>query len=263
MPLFEHLWGGNYQNYDRKMNDFRAELYKNYVSGFKSKIASYDEREIQTHWQWSDHKYLPHLKNYPETAEILEIGCGPGFFLDYLENRGYKNALGIDFSEEQIQFAVKRGVNAKTGNALDYLKEHTGAFDVIIAFDFIEHFTKDELISLSRDIFAALKPCGMLLLHTPNGQGFFPNRIIYGDLTHLTIFSPNSVRQLFHAAGFSKVEVFETGPVPKNLKGRIRMIGWKFMKIALNMLKMIETGGGLDIWTQDMIAVCRKNPAQG
>lgn len=240
------------------MNDFRAELYKTYVSGFKSKIASYSPEDVQKQWDWADYKYLPLIQKYPKEAKILEIGCGPGFFLEYLQKRGFTNTLGIDFSAEQIAYAEKRGVKAITGDALEYLKSQTGSYDIIIAFDFIEHFSKDELITLSRDIFKALAPGGMLLIHTPNAQGFFPNRIIHGDLTHMTIFNPNSIVQLFSSAGFTGIEVFETGPVPKNLKGKLRKAAWGLLKVFLNALKTIESGGGLTVWTQDMIGVCYK-----
>lgn len=240
------------------MNDFRTELYKSYVSGFKSKIASYSKEDVQKQWDWADYKYLPLLQKYPKESKILEIGCGPGFFLEYLQKRGFKNTLGIDFSEEQVAFAAQRGVNVITGNALEFLKARKNEFDIIIAFDFIEHFSKDELITLSRDILSALTPGGMLLLHTPNAQGFFPNRIINGDLTHMTIFNPNSIVQLFASAGFTRIDVFETGPVPKNLKGILRKSAWSGLKFLLNVLKTIESGGGLSIWTQDMIGVCYK-----
>ncbi|MBV6512592.1 MAG: Ubiquinone biosynthesis O-methyltransferase [Ignavibacteriaceae bacterium] len=240
------------------MNDFRAELYKTYVSGFKSKIASYSDEDVKKQWEWADYKYLQLLQKYPKDAKILEIGCGPGFFLEYLKNRGYDNALGIDFSEEQIAFADKRGVKAIAGDALQFLKSCSNDYDIILAFDFIEHFSKDELILLSRDIYNALAPGGMLLLHTPNAQGLFPNRIIHGDLTHLTIFNPNSIVQLFGSAGFTGIEVFETGPVPKDIKGRLRLVAWSLLKVFLNLLKTIESGGGISIWTQDMIGVCYK-----
>jgi hypothetical protein len=74
----------------------------------------------------------------------------------------------------------------------------------------------------------------------------------------MTIFNPNSVVQLFSSAGFNKIEVLETGPVPKDMKGMLRLYAWSVLKVFLNMLKTVESGGGISVWTQDMIGVCYK-----
>ncbi|MCC6551049.1 MAG: hypothetical protein IT279_13370, partial [Ignavibacteriaceae bacterium] len=42
------------------------------------------------------------------------------------------------------------------------------------------------------------------------------------------------------------------------LKGKLRKKAWEVLKFFLNALKTIESGGGLNVWTQDMIGVCHK-----
>ncbi|NUN09985.1 MAG: class I SAM-dependent methyltransferase [Ignavibacteriaceae bacterium] len=240
------------------MSDSRKQFYDNYVTGFKSQIADFSSEAIMKYWRWCDFKYLPILNNYGKSSSILELGCGPGYMLEYLRKKGYSNAKGIDVSPEQVKFAGSMGINVEEANVFEYLTGNKNSYNIIIALDFIEHFTVDELIILSKDILGALKPGGMLLLHTPNAQGFFPGRIMYGDLTHRTFFNPNSLKQLFFMAGFRKIDVYETSPAPSGLKGSLHLAAWKSLRVLLNILKTMETGGGLDIWTQNMIAAAYK-----
>ena len=79
--------------------------------------------------------------------------------------------------------------------------------------------------------------------------------MIYGDLTHLTIFTPQSLVQLLRLFDFEAFRFVETGPAPVGLKGRFRVLAWGFVKACLNLLRRIETGKAQSVWTENMI--CR------
>jgi hypothetical protein len=110
---------------------------------------------------------------------------------------------------------------------------------------------------LAKLLYNALEDRGILIIQTPNGQGLFPHQVIYGDLTHLTVFTPESLRQLFSLAGFADFRFQETGPVGKNLYGKIRLILWKVIKKLANGIRKIETGKSQEIWTENMICYCK------
>lgn len=110
--------------------------------------------------------------------------------MTFLHSEGFTNVKGIDLSAEQVRLARERGLAVEVANAVTYLETTPETFDAILALDFVEHFSKAELLSLMPLIYSRLNPGGLLILQTPNGQGLFPNQIIYGDFTHLTIFSP-------------------------------------------------------------------------
>src|SRR6266571_3634832 len=76
--------------------DFRTELYQRYVSEFKGANCDGEASDA-----WWDHKYLPLLDGLERSAPVLEIGCGAGGLLAYLERRGFSHAQGIDISAEQ------------------------------------------------------------------------------------------------------------------------------------------------------------------
>jgi 2-polyprenyl-3-methyl-5-hydroxy-6-metoxy-1,4-benzoquinol methylase len=229
----------------------REILYSKYHSNFNSVISKVDEKTLNSLYTHYDFKIFPHIKNYSKDSHILELGCGPGHLINYLRKKGFNNTLGIDISNEQIEIAKSKGHNVILADAIEFLKSSNRGYDIIFAFDFIEHFTKNELLEMTKLIYNILNDSGIFIVRTPNGQGVFGGTVIYGDLTHQTIFTPNSLTQLLLQAGFKKVECFENGPVNKNFKGIIRNIVWKSFKITLNIFRTAEIGGQIKILTQD------------
>jgi cyclopropane fatty-acyl-phospholipid synthase-like methyltransferase len=240
------------------MSDFRVELYERYVSSFKGKQSQQDEAQLARYWAWCHHKYLPIIGSIPRQAAVLDLGCGAGQMLEFLKNEGFNNARGVDISQEQVDIARGRGLNAEVGDAIAFLKAHENSFDLLIAFDFFEHFTKAELLELTGLILNTLKPGGYLLLQTPNGEGLFPGQIVYGDLTHMTIFTPGAMTNLLRLSNFEQIAFYESGPAPIDTKGQIRLILWRIIRGMANAARVIETGKTQQIWTENLICCCRK-----
>jgi 2-polyprenyl-3-methyl-5-hydroxy-6-metoxy-1,4-benzoquinol methylase len=240
------------------MKDFRSKFYRKYHSAFKSHLSDYNNDVIKTEWRWYDYKYLPLLKKYARDASILEVGCGRGIMLDYLKNQGFINIIGIDISEEQISIAKSKNLNVQVSDVFQYFNDKKEKYDIIIALDFIEHFSKDEIIELFESFYNHLNLEGCLIIHTPNGQAFLSHRMIYGDLTHMMVFSPYSLQQILKLVGFKELYFFEKDPDPKNIKGIIRLVLWKIVKSFYNILMLIETGRTEKILTQNFICQAKK-----
>ncbi len=238
-------------------------LEKNYIEDIllhlKEHISEFDGKSIAITVSKYRYQYLPILKEFSKDVRILELGCGRGTFLEFLINNGYKNVFGIDVSKEQINIAKAQYLNAEEIDVLEYLKSNNKKFDLIFAIDLIEHFNKNELILLFEGIYNNLRNGGAFVFHTPNGLGINVNKIIYGDLTHLTIFAPNSAMQILKLVGFNKINFFETEPYAKNIIGTIRLFLWKFIKFVSNAVRLIETGGTEKILTQNFIGVACKD----
>ena len=239
---------------DAAEGDFRQALYRRYVSTFKADAKLGAEPSTA----WWDHKYLPLLDGLDRGAAIVEIGCGGGELLAYLGRRGFSHAAGIDISAEQVALARRRGVHAELGDAFDYLATHGHAFEAILAIDILEHLTRDELLRLAPLLFAALRPGGRLLVQTANGAGLCPGQVIYGDLTHVTVFTPQSLAQLLRPVGFVDLSFYETGPAPIRLRGRLDAALWSGIKRIANLVRSIETGKRQSIWTENFICVAFK-----
>lgn len=237
--------------------DFRGDLYGQYVSGFKALEKPMDARSFESYLKWCRFRLGPFLAQISRDAPVLEVGCGPGNLLLYLAREGFTKARGIDISPEQAQLAAERGLDVEVADVFDFLPR-APKVQLVLAIDFIEHFEKDEVLELLRLFYGVLDRDGWLIIQTPNGQGLFPHQVIHGDLTHLTILSPSSLRQALHRAGFSDVRFKETGPVPKDIVGIGRVILWQVVKLAANLVRAIETGKTQSIWTENLICVARK-----
>jgi len=239
-----------------KTRDFRGELYDRYASRFKGAPEATSDRRW---FLWAQYKILPLLGDLPRDTDVLDLGCGAGQMLQLLKDHGFTNVRGLDISPEQVELAVQRGLSAEVGDVFDHLNGSHSRFGLITAFDFVEHFGKPEQIPLFAAIHAALRPGGRLLLETPNGEGLFSGQVIYGDLTHLTIFNEGSLTQLLRLVGFEEIEFFETGPAPKDLKGKVRGLLWRVVKLAANSLRIVESGDTQRLWTKNLICCCRKS----
>ncbi len=217
---------------------------------------------LDAYFRWCDHWILPLIADLPRDASILELGCGPGDMLAFLKRSGFETVEGIDLSAEQVGIATDRALNARVADVFEVLASSPGRHRAILALDFVEHFSKDELMSLAPAIRDALEPGGVLILQTPNGQGLFSGQVVHGDLTHLTIFTPGSLEQLFRLFDFEDFRFVETGPAPYGLRGRLRAFGWAVVKAGLNLIRRIETGKSQAIWTENMICRCAREPGE-
>jgi len=231
--------------------DFRAALYARYVSEFKGEA----NRDGEASFAWWDHKYLPLLDDLERSAPVLEIGCGAGGLLAYLGRRGFSHARGVDISAEQVARARECEVSAEIGDAFEFLEQNQGGFAAILAVDVLEHFSRDELARLAPLVHAGLKPGGRLIVQTANGAGLFARQVIYGDLTHMTIFTPESLAQLLRPVGFADFGFYETGPIPIRVRGKIDVALWAGLKAVANAVRSVETGKRQAIWTENVI--CR------
>lgn len=242
------------------MSDFRPRLYDRYVSTFKADSTLAGEA-LASHWKWCDARLLPLLAGLPKSARILELGCGPGYFLEYLRNHGFTDARGIDISAEQVAMAREKRLAAEVGDVFATLDTTPGSLDAVVGIDLLEHFSKDEGLRLCDSIRRSLQPGGRVIFRTPNGSALLAGPIVYGDLTHMAIYNQSSLRQLLANAGFERMSFHETGPIPKNVIGAARCVIWAAARGLANVVRMAESGGGQDVWTQNILC-CAYRPRE-
>jgi SAM-dependent methyltransferase len=78
----------------------------------------------------------------PRPARILDAGCGTGRNLVEFGDRG--PAVGVDPSAQAVAFCRQRGLEGVTQATLESLPFEDGSFDLLFAFDVIEHIEDDE-----------------------------------------------------------------------------------------------------------------------
>lgn len=239
----------------------RERVYAHYVDAWDeaaapSSVAGFDVRAPMLQGVIRDH--FPKDQN----AVILDLGCGHGALLYFARHAGYRHLRGIDVSPQQVSVACRLGIEGvEQGDLMTTLADlPDSSQDMIVAFDVIEHFTKDELVDFVDAVWRALKPGGCWLIHAPNADSPFGAAVRYGDMTHEQAFTRSSLEQLLRASGFSTVASFESGPVAHGMKSLIRVWLWKFIRLALRFWMAVETGdtGSRALFTRNLLIVSRK-----
>lgn len=195
-------------------------------------------------------------------AAIIELGCGYGAMIHFARLLGYRNIIGVDRSPQQVAEAQRLGIEGvRECDLLSTLQAApVGSYEAVVAFDVIEHFRKDEVLTLVDEVCRVLRPGGRWIIHTSNGESPFFGRIRYGDLTHEVAFTHVSITQLLKTSGFSRVRCYEDAPIPHGVKSALRWLFWKIIRLGLRFYLAVETGelGRDAIFSQNFLAVAIK-----
>jgi SAM-dependent methyltransferase len=239
---------------------YRARIYAKYTSATNAPLApettaGFAPRAANLERLIAD--YFP----ADRSARILELGCGHGALLHFARAAGYTNMTGVDGSPAQIAAARKLGIEGiREGQLMEALRDTPEAsLDAVVAFDVLEHLTRDEIVDAVDAIARVLKPGGRLILHVPNGASPFGTLMIYSDFTHEVAFTPESLAQLFLASGWARVECHEDPPAVHGLKSALRYAAWRAIRAALRFYLLAETGSREHrVLTQNLYAVAVK-----
>jgi SAM-dependent methyltransferase len=106
-----------------------------------------------------------------QNLDVLEIGTGSGFFLDFArENFPNSRFSGVEYDERLLAETAARSPHASLiqGNAENFNLGH-GKFDLVVSFQVIEHLYNPG--AMLDNVRAHLKPGGVFLVTTPNLTG--------------------------------------------------------------------------------------------
>jgi 2-polyprenyl-3-methyl-5-hydroxy-6-metoxy-1,4-benzoquinol methylase len=239
-------------------SDYRSRIYDYYVHSRLESLAPPDTEAIQRGGVFLRHLVQRHFPANREAA-ILDLGCGYGSLIYHARQAGYVNVAGVDRSPQQVAEAKRLGIDGVIeGDILDHLASTPDASqDVVVTFDVIEHFTRDELLPFVDEVQRVLKVGGRWIIHTPNGESPLSNRIRYGDLTHEQAFTRTSLGQLLLSSGFRSLECYEDTPIVHGVVSALRFVAWKAIRGMLRLYLAAETGntGASAIFTQNLLAV--------
>ncbi|WFR56579.1 class I SAM-dependent methyltransferase [Anaerocolumna sp. AGMB13025] len=102
-----------------------------------------------------------------EDAAILDLGCGYGRTLNDIYQHGFRNLVGIDFSEGMINRGKKQfpflDLRVKCNKDIDF---DDNSFDAVILFAVLTCISSDlEQLDLVKEIKRVLKPGGYLFIN--------------------------------------------------------------------------------------------------
>jgi 2-polyprenyl-3-methyl-5-hydroxy-6-metoxy-1,4-benzoquinol methylase len=125
-----------------------------------------------------------------------------GRFMLMLQNAGYKNLTGIDIDKSQIEIAKRENLDVQLADATEFITRSVVRYDVIYAFDILEHINKEKQLPLLKAMFAATIDDGFVVFSVPNGMAPLAVFFRYTDFTHTVSYTDNTIRFLLHNAGF-------------------------------------------------------------
>jgi SAM-dependent methyltransferase len=180
-----------------------------YFSGDRANFQAEDSTAIDPAKAWWIDRYIP-----GEGIACLEVGPGPQAMLpQYMQ--ATRRGVSFEFVEASAHAAEavrEKGYPVHHGLLYDEPVREAcrGRFDRVIATEVIEHDL--EPLAFASAMASALRPGGLACLTTGNFDGFVARRHrikwYYVDPpAHVCLYTPRSIRRLFKAAGFDRVEV--------------------------------------------------------
>ena len=239
------------ESHPDEADDVRSATYPNYGRDFQD-VSDEIDAIAATRWSKAYRYYLRGWFPRESSANIAELACGNGRLLHLLSQLGYTHLCGVDISADQVASARQVVPTIDHGNALDWLAERKGVFDLLIALDFIEHLRRHEALRFLDLCLAALRPGGRLVLQTPNADSPFGLQMRYGDLTHEWAFNANLLAKLLRRTGFRSIESRPQGPIPWGYSWRstLRWLLWLPIQTGLQLWNIAETGARLPVLTR-------------
>lgn len=153
-----------------------------------------------------------------ENAKVLDVGCGSGYSVNYLSEKGF-DATGIDSSEEIINLGKERykDINIKVmdANNLDFPNNY---FDLILFECSLSVMKNPE--EILRNCRKLLKKNGIMLL----SDFFFKQTGIYDDT-----YTLNYWNKLFADLNFQVINFQDKSKEWKNYLG---MILWEYGELS-------------------------------
>ncbi len=156
--------------------------------------------------------------HFPTRGRLLDYGCAAGYFLEMAQHDGWQIA-GVELSADMARQA-QQTLGVPIAGELALLP--TDPFNVITLWEVIEHLPRP--VEELRRLFERLRPGGALMLSTPNNNHWQAARepeawVGYRPPSHLLYFTPVTLAEALHRAGFKRISVQGVSPLP-------RLPGW-------------------------------------
>lgn len=174
---------------------YTAHIYEEGESGFHQQLT---KQVVET--------YIDPL-NLKKDAHILDLGCGPGYFLDMMKEREFTNVTGVTLSPGDIKICESKGHRVKPYD-LSFLPQKDGYYDESVDFIFLRHALEHSpypIFSLM-EYNRILTQGGKIYIEVPAPDC---DRKHETNLNHYSIFGATQLAALIDRTGFA-INAFNT-----------------------------------------------------
>lgn len=155
-------------------------------------------------------RYLMTLR-YTKGKTVLDSCCGLGWG-SYILNLNSKLVMGVDNDSGSIKFASdvwkSPNINFIEKDIFEFFKTNKIIFDVILAMETIEHFTKEDGRKFLEGVISSLNPDGIFI-----GSSFFPktqkqaDELLAKNPYHLHLYAKDEIKELLNEY-FKNVRIY-------------------------------------------------------
>jgi len=167
------------------------------------------EKYIKNHIEPFQHDKIVKVLRYKKSGRILDVGCGPGYFVREAKHAGF-DAEGIEFSQLAVEYGLKLwDVNIKVDSFLES-DFKTLTYDIITLWQVLEHlYHPTRIIEKAKKL---LNSGGLLVIAIPNFASFQAT-FFKQDWYHLEVprhlfhYTPKSITNLLEKQGFKILDI--------------------------------------------------------
>ena len=150
-------------------------------------------------------RYPRYLDRLPRDGLILDVGCGTGDLLAWLQQKGLR-VEGVDLDSSNVVGAQESGLQVSEADGVDHLTRHPLRYSGIISVQVVEHLEAERLSDFLAAAWNALVPGGVLVTETVNPYNPNQFRLFWLDPTHTRPIYPELLEFYLHRLGFERVE---------------------------------------------------------
>lgn len=148
------------------------------------------------------------IAGHTKGLDLLDIGCGTGYFLHHMTQHGYRVA-GIEVDADARAYAAAQFGLKVDGTDVVYQENRTNTYDVITLWHVLEHLY--DAPAYLKWINQALKPDGVLVIAIPNHSSldasvYGSDWAAYDPPRHLWHFKPGVLDAFIKPYGFKVVQ---------------------------------------------------------
>lgn len=203
----------------------------------------YDEGDSQFHKELTSQVVKTYVDplNIAKDAKILDLGCGPGYFLDEMKAREYTNVTGVTLSPGDIKLCEDKGHKIAKYD-LSFIPQKDGYHDESVDFVFLRHALEHSpypIFSLM-EYNRILKQGSKIYIEVPAPDC---ERKHEWNLNHYSILGEQQLLALLQRTGFD-VNVFNSLEFDLGVKdtpdGEIRKVREKFYCIIATKARPLD-----------------------